>query len=91
MIFYRLPQELLRMIYDYDNTYFIFYKKCINELKFLQKTFPIKLHMIIYDDQEIKINSYTPLNKLNKLNNFIFDYCNRKKSLRNYKSYKHFT
>ena len=91
MIFSRLPEELLRIIYDYDDTYFIFYKECINELKFLQKAFPIKLHMILYDNQEIRINTYIPLSKINKLNKFIFDYCKRKKSLRNYKSYKYFT
>ena len=91
MDFTSLPQDVKRIIYEYDDTYVKFFQSCIKEIEFLQNTFPIKLHSIITDNDDVRVISTVPTSKINKLNTFIFDYCKRKKSLRSYRNYKHFT
>ena len=90
MFLNRLPEELLRIIFEYDNTYSIFYQKCIDELKYLYKTFSFKRHMFLHNNYGFHMFTYIPLNKLNNYNNYVLDYNKRKQSLRSYKNYKKF-
>jgi len=80
-----LPWELQRIVYEYDDTYREKFKECIEQLKFLYRTFPIKVNMIISSHQTIQVIAVTPVKKIPELNRFIFDYCKRKRSLRSYK------
>ena len=45
---YKLPEELIRLIYEYDDTYSVFYKKCVNELTFLRKSYPVQFTQIFF-------------------------------------------
>lgn len=83
---YNLPYELVREIYEYDNTYRVFFNNCINELKYLQKTYPIQLTRVNYYSQNIYSGKIISVYNLPNYKRFIFDYCNRKKSLRSYKN-----
>lgn len=87
----KLPYELQREIYDYDNTYIEKFKSCITELQFLIRTFPIQVDLIIYDQQNFYFSRNVPLHRLKEFREFIYSYCKRKRSLRSYKNYKHFT
>ena len=87
---YKLPDDLLRIIYEYDDTYKTFYKSCINELKFLHKIFPMKAYIFFFPHNGIIIKSFIPISKLSKFHNHIFSICKRRQSLRSYKNYKYF-
>lgn len=83
----RLPLEVQRIIFSFDNTYGTHYQHCMNELHFLQITYPINVKTVRDDD----IHHYrriTPVCDIVHLNRFILSYCNRKKTLRNYRCVK---
>tara|TARA_B100001287_G_scaffold235848_1_gene208145 strand:+ start:14153 stop:14422 length:270 start_codon:yes stop_codon:yes gene_type:complete len=82
-----LPSELQRIVFEYDDTYKIKFKTCIDQLNFLYRTFPIKINMIISSYQTFNVIAVTPVKKIPELNRFILDYCNRKKTLRSFKKY----
>jgi hypothetical protein len=84
---YNLPYELLRKIYEYDNTYILLFENCVNELKYLQKSYPIQLSRVFYYSQHIYVERTIRISQLANYRRFIFDYCNRKKSLRSYKKF----
>jgi len=83
-----LPWELQRIVYEYDDTYRVKFKDCIDQLNFLYRTFPIKVNMIISSHQTFQVVAVTPVKKIPELNKFIFEHCNRKRSLRSFKKYK---
>jgi len=83
-----LPWELQHIVYEYDDTYRVKFKDCIEQLNFLYRTFPIKVNMIISSHQTFQIIAVTPVKKIPELNRFIFEYCNRKRSLRSFKQYR---
>ena len=87
MYFLKLPQELIRLIYEYDDTYSIMYKKCVNELIFLQKSYPVQFTRVFFHIDTIFVIRQISLSKLPDYHKFIFNYCNRKKTLRNYKKF----
>ena len=82
----KLPQEVQRSIFDFDNTYITHYQHCINELHFLQTTYPVSVETIRDDTPHYR--RFTPVSEIVNLNQFILSYCLRKKSLRNYRCFK---
>ena len=82
---YKLPEELIRLIYEYDDTYSVFYKKCVNELTFLRKSYPVQFTQIFFHIDSIVVTKFISLSKLPDYRKFIYDYCNRKRTLRSYK------
>ena len=79
-----LPDEIQRIIYDYDNTYQERFKVCIQQLDYLYRIFPIKVNMIVTKNDIVTVYRQTPVRKIPVLNRFILDYCNRKRSLRSF-------
>ena len=76
---YKLPQDILRLIYEYDDTYKINYNRCIDEMNFVIPFNHVIDNMNImnfyYNDYKIyyTINnerfyndSYNPIMKINK-------------------------
>jgi len=87
--FFRLPYELKRYIYEYDNTYKEKYKESITLLNFLYDAYDEKIIYAIIpddDDDDVQICSIIPVKKIPEYNQYILNYCNRKKTLRSYKS-----
>ena len=82
----KLPEELIRLIYEYDDTYSVFYKKCVNELIFLRKSYPVQFTHIFFHIDSVVVTKFISLSKLPDYRKFIYDYCNRKKTLRSYKN-----
>ena len=83
---YKLPEELIRLIYEYDDTYSIMYKKCVNELIFLRKSYPVQFTHVFFHIDSVVVTKLISLSKLPDYRKFIYDYCNRKKTLRSYKN-----
>lgn len=82
---YNLPYELLRKVYEYDDTYISLFENCVNELKYLQNSYPIQLSRVFYYSEHVFVQKSIRLSQLPNYRRFIFDYCKRKKSLRSYK------
>ena len=85
---YSLPTELIRIIYEYDNTYNDVFKKCINEASFLMKTYPIDITKIYSDDEKIAYRKNILTSEIDGLNKFILNSSLRKKTLRSYRAIK---
>jgi len=85
---YSLPTELIRIIYEYDNTYNDVFKKCINEASFLMKTYPIDITKIYSDDEKIAYRKHVLTSEIDGLNKFILNSSLRKKTLRSYRAIK---
>lgn len=86
MAWKRLPLEVQRLVFEFDNTYITHYQHCINELHFLQTTYPVSVETIRDDVPHYR--RFTPVSEIVDLNRFILSYCLRKKSLRNYRCLK---
>ena len=85
---YSLPTELIRIIYEYDNTYNDVFKKSINEASFLMKTYPIDITKIYSDDEKIAYRKHVLTSEIDGLNKFILNSSLRKKTLRSYRAIK---
>ncbi len=82
---HKLPEELIRLIYEYDDTYSVFYKKCVNELIFLRKSYRVPFTQIFFPIDSVVVTKFIWLSKFPDYRKFIYNYCNRTKTLRNYK------
>ena len=78
-----MPLEVQRMIFAFDNTYITHYQHCVNELHFLQTTYPVNVETI--RDNYSYYRHFTPVSEIENMNRFILSYCHRKKSLRSYR------
>ena len=74
----KLPLEVQRLVFEFDNTYITHYQHCMNELYFLQSTYPVNVETI----RDGYYHHFTPVSDMANLNHFILSYCNRKKTLR---------
>lgn len=77
----KLPLEVQRLVFEFDNTYITHYQHCMNELYFLQTTYPVNVEAIC-DNYVPYYRRFTPVSDMANLNHFILSYCNRKKTLR---------
>lgn len=81
-----LPEELIRLIYEYDDTYSIIYKSCVHELAYLQNSYPVQFTRVFFHIDSIVVKKSISLSNLPDYRKFLYDYCNRKKTLRSYKN-----
>lgn len=86
--FFQLPCELKRYIYDYDDTYKEKHKDSIDLLNFLYESYDEKILYVSSSDNidDIQFSTYIPIKKIAKYNEYVLNYCKRKKTLRSYKS-----
>ena len=82
---YKLPEELIRLIYEYDDTYSVFYKKCVSELTFLRKSYPVQFTQIFFHIDSVVVTRFISSSKSPDYRKFIYEYCNRIRTLRSYK------
>ena len=85
-----LPEEIVRLIYEYDDTYKTFFTNCVEELKMLYNGFDEKHnYTFIHTDENgvinIEVLQHIPIRRLVKYYKYIFEYCKRKRTLRSYK------
>ena len=76
---HKLPEELIRLIYEYDDTYSLMYKKCVNELTFLRKSYRVPFTQIFFPIDSVVVTKFISLSKFPDYRKFIYNYCNRKK------------
>lgn len=99
---YKLPQDILRLIYEYDDTYKIQYDNCINEMNFVIPFNHVIDNMNImnfyYNQYKIycTINNerfcndlYNPIMKINKFYKRFKESHHRKDSLKHINVKKH--
>ena len=87
--FFELPCELKRYIYEYDDTFKEKHKDSIALLNFLYDSYDEKIVYAVIpdnDDEEVEIATYIPVKKIAKYNEYVLNYCKRKRTLRSYKS-----
>lgn len=78
---HKLPEELIRLIYEYDDTYSVFYKKCVNELIFLRKSYRVPFTQIFFPIDSVVVTKFISSSKSPDYRNFIYNYCNRIKNV----------
>ena len=78
---HKLPEELIRLIYEYDDTYSVFYKKCVSELIFLRKSYRVPFTQIFFPIDSVVVTKFISSSKSSDYRKFIYDYCNRIKNI----------
>ena len=78
---HKLPEELIRLIYEYDDTYSLMYKKCVNELTFLRKSYRVPFTQIFFPIDSVVVTKFISSSKSPDYRKFIYDYCNRIKNV----------
>jgi len=62
--FYDLPPEIIRYIYQYDNTYHIIYKSCLNEYNQYFKSYNKKVFVYAFIDNSLPLNDEQQYSKM---------------------------